>query len=368
LRGEFATTSPSDRLTNFPQDLLSSPPNQRQVEFDITSTAAPKNVPFTGGDDNLAVPGSIRQDAFTRLIQLEQINLFTLLIALVVSLVWGALHALTPGHGKTIVGAYLVGTRGTPIHALYLGLATTITHTLGVFALGLVTLFAAQLIVPERLYPWMSLLSGLFVLGIGASLLVERYRSSGLINPFQKLWSLFTKTSPAILPASPAIEHIQKGDRNHSHGFSLHSAHSHPHPHLGSHSHGGHHHDHDHDGHSHLPPGADGAPVTWRSLLLLGISGGIIPCPSALVVMLAAIALNRIGFGLALVLAFSLGLAAALTAIGLVFIYAGRLFERVPARGKVMRLLPVLSALFITLIGLAITLRALKEAGILSIA
>src|SRR4030095_1590279 len=111
----------------------------------------------------------------------------TLLLALGISFIWGAMHAMTPGHGKTIVGAYLVGSRGTLKHALYLGLTTTITHTLGVFALGLITLFAAQYIVPEKLFPWLSLLSGLFVVGIGVNLLVSRFRSSEARTWFQKL-------------------------------------------------------------------------------------------------------------------------------------------------------------------------------------
>jgi len=112
-----------------------------------------------------------------------------------------------------------------------------------------------------------------------------------------------------------------------------------------------------------MPPGADGTPITWRSLLALGISGGIIPCPSALVVLLGAIALNKIGFGLVLVLAFSLGLAGALTAIGMTFIYAGRLFNRFPSQGRIIQILPVLSALFVSAIGVAISLKALTEIG-----
>ena len=101
--------------------------------------------------------------------------------------------------------------------------------------------------------------------------------------------------------------------------------------------------------------------ITWRNLLALGISGGLIPCPSALVVLLGAIALNKIGFGLVLVLAFSLGLAGALTAIGILFIYAGRLFERFPSQRRILRLLPALSALFVSLIGAAIIWKALGE-------
>jgi ABC-type nickel/cobalt efflux system permease component RcnA len=103
--------------------------------------------------------------------------------------------------------------------------------------------------------------------------------------------------------------------------------------------------------------------VTWRSLLALGVSGGLLPCPSALVVLLGAIALDRVGFGMLLVLAFSLGLAGVLTAMGVMFVYAGRLFERMPARGKILRILPVLSALFITVVGLGMISKALIEVG-----
>jgi ABC-type nickel/cobalt efflux system permease component RcnA len=103
--------------------------------------------------------------------------------------------------------------------------------------------------------------------------------------------------------------------------------------------------------------------ITWRNLLALGVSGGLIPCPSALVVMLGAIALNKITFGLVLVLAFSLGLAGALTAIGMLFIYAGRLFERFPSQKKVLQFLPVFSALFVSAIGAAISIKALAEIG-----
>jgi ABC-type nickel/cobalt efflux system permease component RcnA len=300
------------------------------------------------------------------LILLEEVTLPTLLLALGVSFIWGAMHALTPGHGKTIVGAYLVGSRGTLKHAFYLGLTTTITHTLGVFALGLVTLFAAQYIVPERLYPWMSLLSGLFVVGIGINLFVSRFRSSGISL-------LRVKPNIAEPSLSPVFQYSHPQGAGHAHKYVLNArpsrehihVHDHDHPHV--HRHRDHEHtDHDHDhgdgGHSHMPP----QEITWRNLLALGVSGGLIPCPSALVVLLGAIALNKIGFGLLLVLAFSLGLAGALTAIGILFIYAGRLFERFPSQGRILRLLPALSALFVAVIGGAIIWKALGEMGMVA--
>ena len=326
LAGDFATTSPSQRLTAYPNDLLSNPLDQRRVTITLSptngaeaqSTIRPESTTTTTAPSN-------RSDAFTQLITLERLDFPTVALALAVAFVWGAMHALTPGHGKTIVGAYLVGSRGTAKHALYLGLTTTITHTAGVFALGLVTLLASHYVVPEKLFPWLSFISGALIVGLGLNLLVSRLRSA-----------------------------------------SSHHHHDHPHLHTPTHDH--HHpHDHDHDhgshGHSHPPPGVDGAPVTWRSLLALGVSGGLLPCPSALVVMLSAIALDKIAFGLVLVIAFSLGLAGVLTGLGLTLVYAGRLFNRFSTESWVVRLLPAASALFITLAGVGITAQALVQLG-----
>jgi ABC-type nickel/cobalt efflux system permease component RcnA len=287
------------------------------------------------------------------LILLDKITLPTLLIAVAVSFLWGAMHAMTPGHGKTIVGAYLVGARGTAKHAFYLGLATTITHTAGVFALGLVTLFAARFILPEMLFPWLSFFSGLLVVGIGINLFVSRLRASDSLSRLSQIGSNY-----------PHHHNTDEADHTLAHDHSY--DHSHPHEHRH-----GQEHDLDHENgsalHSHLPPGADGAPVTWRSLLALGISGGLLPCPSALVVLLSAIALNRVVFGLVLVFAFSLGLAGVLTAIGILFVYAGRLFKRSPVQSRFIRLLPAASALFITLAGLGIAARALIETGLIEL-
>jgi nickel/cobalt transporter (NicO) family protein len=363
LNGDFSSTSISKRLTSYPQDLLSTPLDQRQITLGIVPVTAPKQINSVEVVSSVPSLAGSRSDAFTQLITLQNLTLPTILFALLVSFVWGAMHAMTPGHGKTIVGAYLVGSRGTMKHAVYLGLTTTITHTLGVFALGLITLFAAQFIVPEKLFPWLSLLSGLFVVGIGINLLVSRLKSSGLEKWIPKLGIkaaklpkyAFTHVSAAVPRGRSAEDSgLGKYKFSHQHKFVLGSSQRHFHSH-----------DHDHADHSHLPPGADGEAVTWHNLLALGISGGLLPCPSALVVLLGAIALNRIGFGLVLVLAFSLGLAGALTVIGMMFIYAGRLFDRFPSQNRIIAILPVLSALFVSLIGFMITLRGLKEVGII---
>lgn len=335
VHGNVATESISRRLTAYPDSMLTSPLDERRVAFVVvrgagdTLSAAPASAP-------IALSETPRHDAFTALIALPELTLPVMLFGLVIAFVWGAGHALTPGHGKTIVAAYLVGSRGTARHALYLGLTTTITHTAGVFALGLVTLFASEYILPEALFPWLSLISGLIVVWLGARLFVSRWR--GL------------------------RAHAHHHDHHHHHEHD----HSHDHEHGHSHAHP-HHHDHEHGPHTHthLPPGADGSPVTWRSLLALGVSGGLLPCPSALVVLLGAIALNRVEFGLLLVLVFSLGLAGTLTAIGLAMVYARRLFEKTPTATRWMRLASAGSALFILVAGLGLTFQALSQMGIL---
>ena len=267
---------------------------------------------FVGG----AGTGAAASDPFTELINLPELGLGTVLVALLAAFGWGAAHALSPGHGKTLVGAYLVGSRGTMQHALFLGATTTVTHTAGVFALGFITLFASQFILPETLYPWLSLLSGLLVVVIGLSMAWTWARGRGAVQ---------------------VHDHEHGGDGG---------EHGHVHRHgLGP-------------AHSHGVPGQGNAPITWRSLLALGVSGGLLPCPSALVVMLGAIALGRIGFGLLLIVTFSLGLAGVLTGIGIALVHAGKLFERVPASGRLLRWIPVASAVFITVVGVGITLRA----------
>ncbi len=238
---------------------------------------------------------------------------------------WGAVHALGPGHGKTVVAAYLVGTRGTARHALLLGLTVTATHTAGVYLLGLITLTASHLIVPERLYPLLSLASGLIVLGMGLALLASRLRAAGLL--------------PMLRHA-----HEHRGEPGHHH-------------HLPEHHEHGHQHGYEHHYHHRLP-GEEGKPVTWRGLLALGMFGGLIPCPTAIVVLLTSIALNRVAFGLLLVIAFSAGLAAVLVGIGLACVYAGRFLARWRVPVALARVVPVASAAAVLMVGLLITLNA----------
>jgi ABC-type nickel/cobalt efflux system permease component RcnA len=192
----------------------------------------------------------------------------------------------------------------------------------------------SRFLLTEQLFPWLSAISGVLVTVIGGKLLVTRLRQL----PLWQRWA-----SSQVADAAHSHSH------NHSHG----SSHSHSHDASHSHSHHGSH------SHSHLPPSADGSPITWSSILALGISGGLLPCPSALVVLLGAVAIGRIGFGLALVLAFSLGLAGVLTGIGVLLVYAKHWFERLPIQAPQSNLFPAVSALLMTLVGIGITAQAL---------
>jgi nickel/cobalt transporter (NicO) family protein len=285
--------SRSDELRAYPKDLLTSPLHATS----LTTTLAPTTDPpptLTRGRA-LRAPDRVADRGFASLIARDRQSVGFVLLSLLVATFWGAAHAFSPGHGKSIVAAYLVGSRGTARHAVFLGLTVTVTHTIGVFALGLVTLSLSELILPDRLYPWLNLVSALLIVAVGVSVLRWRVRE----------WRR---------PVG---------------------------------------HNHQHDEHDHA--------LSGRRLLGIGISGGIVPCPTALVVLLAAISLHRVGYGLVLILAFSLGLAAAMTAIGILAVGAKRVFRRVDFDGGLVRLLPAISALVVLGLGLAMTVRALPK-------
>lgn len=325
----------SNELRAYPQDMLSAPLDERAAQLRWTRGAAPAGTTALLQRDGR--PAAQSRDRLSELISMRELTVGMVLLSLLLAAGLGALHAFSPGHGKTVVGAYLVGSRGTPRHAAFLGLTVTITHTLGVFALGLITLFASQYVLPERLFPILNVTSGLIVVVIGLSLFVRRLRAA-----------------LGLAPSGEGHDHGQ----DHSHATGEHAHDQHEGDPTVPHSHGG-------SVHTHLPPGADGSSITWRSLLALGVSGGLLPCPSALVVLLAAISLHRVGFGLLLVVAFSVGLAATLTGIGMAFLYAGRLVKRPQgfASGRLVRVMPVVSAFVIMCVGLLVCYEALAPSG-----
>jgi nickel/cobalt transporter (NicO) family protein len=296
------TRSRSGELRAYPKNLLESPLDVTSVSMTLAPTSGPSVPPALTRGSALQAPDRVADHGFASLIARDRLSVGFVLLSLLVAMFWGAAHALSPGHGKSIVAAYLVGSRGTARHALVLGLTVTVTHTIGVFALGLITLSLSAFLVPDDLYPWLNLVSALLIVAVGLSVLRWRLRE----------WQ-------------------KRSIHSHDHGHDHH-----------------HHHEHDHA-------------LSGRRLLGIGISGGIVPCPTALVVLLAAISLHRVGYGLVLILAFSVGLAAAMTAIGLLAVNAKRVFARVDFNGGLIRLLPAISALVVLGLGLAMTARALPK-------
>ena len=255
---------------------------------------------------------------------------WVLLLALALAGALGGLHALTPGHGKTLVAAYLVGSRGTVRHAVALGAIVTFAHTASVIVIGLLALFASQFVVPDVLVPILEILSGLLVVFMSARLVSQR-------------WIAFHRRR------SPDHDHAHNHGRTHDH--------SHSHDHDGGHTHASTHEHGDGHTHSHLPP-AEG--IKLGSLVAMGVSGGLVPCPEALGIMVIAIGLNRILLGLGLIVSFSFGLAAVLIVIGILLVRSRSLVERFGGIGsRWSSALPLCSAVIVTVLGIGITLSGL---------
>jgi len=272
-------------LLSYPDIENSAPPQISETAFSFRRGPGTPEARAIA-EETVTAASATRGDAFTQLLDGAVPSGQHLLWVLFAALGLGAAHALSPGHGKTLVAAYLVGSQGTVWHALLLGITVTFSHTIGVFLLGFVTLYLSDVIVPEQLYPWLSRLSGLTILIIGLSI-------------FRKRWIALRQPKPA---------------------------------------HGHHHH--------HAPKSSG-----LKGILGLGISGGIIPCPSALVVLLSAVAFHQVGFGLLLIVAFSLGLAATLVAVGLSVVYLGTIFKGAGRFSPVVRFLPPVSAAGMAVLG-----------------
>jgi ABC-type nickel/cobalt efflux system permease component RcnA len=301
---DVPATSASARLTAYPSDQLSSPLDQRTATLHTRPGGAARATPAPRvGDD---APGTVTRGgvdrvtaAFTALVGGRSRSPGLVVATLLVAVGLGAAHALAPGHGKTVMAAYLVGLRGTPRQAAAIGATVTVTHTAGVLVLGVV-LSSSRAVASERLYPWLGLASGLLLAAVGLGLLLR-------------------------------------------------ARHAHHHHHHDHHEHG--HHAHDHD---------PGRPLGLRGLVALGLAGGLVPSPSAVVVLLGGIALGRAWFGVALVLAYGVGMAATLTGIGLLL---ARLRARMDRRlqlpagsllARAGRLLPAVTASVIVVVGLAL--------------
>ena len=287
--------SRSNELTAYPNDLLQSPLDQRSASLHAQpGGAAADRLPARLEGPVRALPRGVDGPtrAFTALVSRHHLSVGFALVALSLAVLLGAIHALAPGHGKTVMAAYLVGQRGSMRQAGLIGFTVTATHTAGVLALGL-ALSASSLVAPERLYPWLGVASGVLLAFIGAGLLRRAIQA--------------------------------RGHRHH------------------------HHHAHE------LPP------VRTRALVAMGFAGGLVPSPSALVVLLGAMALGRAWFGVVLVIAYGLGMAATLTGAGILLLRARGVLDRGRGRlgglARVASALPVATSSVIVAVGVALAAR-----------
>ena len=355
----------SSALTAYPQDPAKAPPQDTKAWFEWTPASgpvsqlrkpvveevvpAPAIAPPAPGYDvrppEAKSGGAVtRNDEISRILRMKEISGPLLFTLLGLAFWFGALHALEPGHGKTMVAAYLVGERGNAKHAVILGSMVTFTHTVSVFLLGLATMFLSRYVMPDKISKVLGVISGLTIVWIGGAMLWRRLH--GLSHGHHH------------------HRHDHHG-HDHDHGHHHHDHHHHDHHHH-DHHHQDHHHDHSHahshgglththDGHthSHVPEGG----ISIGGLIALGASGGLVPCPSALILLLSAISIGRVGLGMVLLVAFSLGLAIVLTATGLLVVYAKNLLpERKGGhQNAFFRYMPVVSATVILVIGVVMT-------------
>ncbi len=273
----------------------------------------------------------------------KQEGSFTFILgALLLSALLGALHALSPGHGKTIVAAYLVGSQGKAYHAIALGGIVTLTHTGSVFLLGLLTLTASRYFLAADVFPVLELISGLLIFILGFGLLLPRI----------KLWLRDYLQKRKVKEVRRGSEtRLPDGEKRLKIGQSIEEigpAHSHDPSDLGSVPRG-------------PSPGSPLGNIRWRNLIPLAISGGLVPCPDAIAILLVAAAINRIGFGLSLIISFSFGLAVILIAIGLLIVQGKKLFQRLRWFNKAALIMPIISALIVLIAGAWLSVVALKN-------
>src|ERR1700727_1468112 len=307
------------------------------TSFDLSAEhSSPRGVaPPTLAPRSLAAPAqNTPRSRFTELLSTQgKLSSWVLFSAALIAAGLGALHALEPGHGKTIVAAYLAGSRGTARHAVLLGIVVTAAHTAGVYLLGALTLYASRYIVPEQLYPWLGVISGLSVAGLGIFIFLRHLTGesgdhSHTPGENHSHWFLSRFKRNTLTQSEPAQDASSNRTADSTASKSTRA-------------------------------------LSLRELCILGITGGIVPCPAALVVLLSAFSLHRVGFGLFLVTAFSLGLALVLVIVGLTMVYAKRVMSsRVPAGNTALRYLPFLSSAFMVVLGVGITASAVASVQI----
>jgi nickel/cobalt exporter len=351
------TTSPSERLTAYPADKIALPLDIRSASLEVrpggvprasvapqpSSAAAPATV-------SGAVPGGVSAGEVPDIFRSADLTPIVLIISVITAAGLGAGHALTPGHGKTLMAAYLVGSRGTAVHAVGLGLSVAVSHTLGILALALLIVAAQGVLPPDVVFRTAPVFAALTIVAIGGWMLAAEFRRRRRAARArgEGLPSHDHDQNHDHEPAGPVETHEHEHEHPHDHG---HDAHDHEVDHL-EHSHGG-------VRHSHLPPA--GPALSWRGLFALGLAGGLIPSTSALLILLGSMAAGRAAFGLVLVVAFGFGMALVMSCVGLAMIIARGRLDRMPRRsalGRVAAVAPLIASVAVLTLGLVLTWQA----------
>lgn len=396
--GEIRATTQSERLTAYPTNLLTQALNDVAIAVsaapggdtlapfvapdaaavpgavvpvpsptgpDATGEPAPAASPSggTGAGAGVVVgggaaPGGVTSSDLPSIFREADLTPLVLLVSLLTAGALGAGHALTPGHGKSLMAAYLVGSRGTVWHAAGLGLSVTVSHTIGILVLAAIVVGAADVIAPDVVVQVAPFVAAISIVAIGGWMLVSELRRR------RRITATAAHEHPHDHDHDAAHEHghgdLQAHAHEHSHGEPDHAdASAHDHSPAGTHSHGG-------VTHSHLP--AEGSTITWRSLFVLGLAGGLIPSTSALLILLGSIAAGRAGFGFVLVVAFGLGMALVMGGIGVALVLArGRVDRMAPTSplGRLSGDIPLAAAVLVFGLGLYLTAQAIGGTPVL---
>ena len=310
---------PTNELRAYPNALLGSPRDRTTVAATLVAGRLVRTDASATTADAAGVAPLNRMNALSDALARGASDPAIVIGALLLAFALGALHALEPGHGKTLLAISLVGARATPGQAIILAGALTVAHTIGVFALGAVLVVAARYIVPETVYPWITVGSGAVVAALGARALAREVRRRA---------------------------HV----RAHGHVHADAHGHAHDHDHDHDHAHGG---DHAHDdlahARAHALPGT--APLSFGAAVVAASTGNIAPCPAALVVLLAALQLHAVAYGMVLIVAFGLGLASVLTGVGFAVVHAGRIIAKHSTFDAISRNASLVSAAAIAIVG-----------------
>ncbi|MEW1721240.1 nickel transporter [Streptomyces sp. NPDC093109] len=364
--------SATDALRHYPTDPLADPLDQRSAALRTTpgdTGGTPGASAVLPGAGPLSTALDRVSGVFDSLVGSRELTVPVGLLALLLAVVLGASHAALPGHGKTIMAAYLAGRRGTPRDAVTVGATVTLTHTAGVLVLGL-ALPVATTLAGETVLTWLGVASGLLVTGIGLWLLraaLLNRPTHGHHHHHGHGHGHHHHDDVGLRPQTEQADQAERTDLSHGQGPAL-AVLTKPHSHT-THRHEPHRHEpHRHEPHGHPPHShPDPAAVTRGGLIGMGVAGGLVPSPSALVVLLGAVALGRTAFGILLVLGYGLGMAATLTLAGLILV---RLRDRIDRTARtstsprsallrrLARIGPVATSALVLLVGIGLTLRA----------